>query len=158
MDRMSVEPTMFPAAFRLAFRAFLEQAVREEKKPRTRPSGARLTDHLDVDPRESPILAEEFSAIEHPNVQATLDAWVSGEARSAVLVGMSAEQKRYQRLGFYDQGRRRRCSRRTRKRAVSAGSSHLDHRHAGARTLVENCLRPLFVRDRSRSLSADRLA
>jgi hypothetical protein len=41
-----------------------------------------------------------MSVIRHPNVQAALDAWISGDDRSAGLVGMSAEQKRYQGLGF----------------------------------------------------------
>ena len=98
---MSDEPALSPAAFGRAFRAFLEQAVREEKAEDP-PFVARLADHLGADPRELPILAEQFSVIEHPNVQAALDAWISGEDRSAELVGMSAEQKRYQGLGFSD--------------------------------------------------------
>jgi hypothetical protein len=98
---MSDEPTLSPAAFGRAFRAFLEQAVRGEEIEDP-PFVARLADHLGADPRELPILAEQFSVVEHPNVQAALDAWISGEDRSAELVGMSAEQKRYQGLGFSD--------------------------------------------------------
>jgi len=48
------------------------------------------------------IVAEQMSVIEHPNVQAALDAWISGDGRSAELVGMSAEHKRYLGLGFSD--------------------------------------------------------
>lgn len=79
---MSDEPTLSPAAFGRAFRAFLEQAVREEKTGDP-PFVARLADHLDADPRELPILTEQFSVIEHPNVRAALDAWISVEDRSA---------------------------------------------------------------------------
>ncbi len=98
---MSDDPALSPAAFGRAFRRFLEEAVKghEAEDP---PFVARLAAHLGADPRALPILAEQFSTIEHPNVQAALDAWVSGEGRSAELVGMSAEQKRYVGLGFSD--------------------------------------------------------
>lgn len=98
---MNDEPNLSPAAFGHAFKAFLEAAVagREVEEP---PFVSRLTEHLGDDPRGLPILAEQFSIIEHPNVQAALDAWVSGEGRSAELVGMSAEQKRYEGLGLSD--------------------------------------------------------
>jgi hypothetical protein len=98
---MSDEPTLSPGAFGRAFRAFLEQAVKEQETEDP-PFVARLAGHLGADPRGLPILAEQFSTIEHPNVQAALDAWISGEGRSAELVGMSAEQKRYVGLGFSD--------------------------------------------------------
>jgi hypothetical protein len=95
------EPTLSPAAFGHAFRAFLEQAVKgqEDEDP---PFVARLAGHLGADPRGLPILAEQFSVVEHPNVQAAMEAWISEAGRSSELVGMSAEQKRYQGLGFSD--------------------------------------------------------
>ena len=98
---MSDEPTLSASAFGRAFRAFLEESVKgqEAEDP---PFVARLADHLGADPRGMPILAEQMSVIEHPNVQAALDAWISGGGRSAELVGMSAEQKRYEGLGFSD--------------------------------------------------------
>jgi hypothetical protein len=98
---MNDEPTLSASAFGRAFRAFLEESVKgqEVEDP---PFVARLADHLGADPREMPILAEQMSVIEHPNVQAALDAWISGDGRSAELLGMSAEQKRYQGLGFSD--------------------------------------------------------
>ena len=98
---MTDEPPLSPAAFGQALRAFLERAVQghEVGDP---PFVARLARHLGADPRELPILAEQFSTIEHPNVQAALDAWISGDGRSAELVGMSAEQKRFVGLGFSD--------------------------------------------------------
>ena len=57
---MPDEPTLSPAAFVRAFRAFLEQAVRGEETEDP-PFVARLADHLGADPRELPILAERFS-------------------------------------------------------------------------------------------------
>jgi hypothetical protein len=96
---MSDEPTLSPSAFGRAFRAFLEESVkdREAEEP---PFVALLADHLGADPRGLPILAEQISIVEHPNVQAAVDAWISGDGRSAELVGISAEQKRYLGLGF----------------------------------------------------------
>src|SRR5919112_1184186 len=98
---MSDEPTLSASAFGRAFRAFLEESVKgqEAEDP---PFVARLAEHLGADPRGLPILAEQMSVIEHPNVQAALDAWISGDGRSAELIGMSAEQKRYEGLGFSD--------------------------------------------------------
>jgi hypothetical protein len=98
---MSDEPTLSASAFGRAFRDFLEESVKGQE-PKDPPFVARLADHLGADPRGRPILAEQMSVIEHPNVQAALDAWISGNGRSAELVGMSAEQKRYQGLGFSD--------------------------------------------------------
>jgi ATPase family associated with various cellular activities (AAA) len=98
---MSDEPTLSASAFGRAFRAFLEESVKGQDAEDP-PFVARLADHLGEDPRGMPILAEQMSIIEHPNVQAALDAWISGDGRSAELVGMSAEQKRYEGLGFSD--------------------------------------------------------
>jgi hypothetical protein len=98
---MNDDSTLSPASFGRAFRAFLEQAVKEQETEDP-PFVARLAGHLGADPRGLPILAEQFSTIEHPNVQAAMDAWISGDGRSAELVGMSAEQKRYVGLGFSD--------------------------------------------------------
>jgi hypothetical protein len=77
---MSEDPTLSPAAFGRSFRAFLEEAVKgqETEDP---PFVVRLSEHLGADPRGLPILAEQFSTIEHPNVQAALDAWISAEGR-----------------------------------------------------------------------------
>jgi hypothetical protein len=95
------EKALSPAEFGRSFRAFLEAALRgrEVEEP---PFVARLAEHLGADPRGLQILAEQFSIIEHPNVQAALDAWVSAEGRSGELVGMSAPQKRYEGLGLSD--------------------------------------------------------
>ena len=98
---MDDEPNLSPAAFGRSFRAFLEAAVKGQEVDEP-PFVARLMEHLGADPRGLPILAEQFSIIEHPNVQAALEAWISGDGRSSELVGMSAEQKRYQGLGFSD--------------------------------------------------------
>ena len=99
---MSEEQVLSPAAFGRAFKAFLERAIEGEEAEEP-PFVSRLADYLGADPRKLPILAEQFSVIEHPNVQAAMEAWIpAGDGRSAELVGMSAERKRYQGLSFSD--------------------------------------------------------
>jgi hypothetical protein len=97
----SPDDALSAAAFGRAFRTFLEQSVGREEATEP-PFVARLREHLGVDPRELPIVSESFSTIEHPNLQAALDAWISAPGRSAELVGISAEHKRFQSLGFSD--------------------------------------------------------
>jgi hypothetical protein len=96
---MSDELELSPSAFRRAFRAFLEESVKDQEAEDP-PFVTRLADHLGADPRGLQILAEQISVVEHPNVQAAVDAWLSGDGRSAELIGISAEQKRYLGLGF----------------------------------------------------------
>lgn len=91
---MSDETWLSAASFGRAFRAFLEQSVNERPLEEP-PFLKRLAEHLGTDPGELPIITESLSSIEHPNVQAALEAWISSDGRSAELVGMSAEQKRY---------------------------------------------------------------
>lgn len=96
---MSEEPAQSSASFGRAFRAFLEQTVREQPDEEP-PFVSRLAEHLGADPRGLPITSEQLPTIEHPNVQVAFDAWISGEGRSAELVGMSAEQKRFAGVGL----------------------------------------------------------
>lgn len=96
---MNDEPPLPPAAFGRVFRAFLEESVKGQETEEA-PFVGLLSGHLGADPRTLPIVTEGVSIIEHPNVQAALDAWVAGEGRSAELLGVTAEQKRYTGVGL----------------------------------------------------------
>ncbi len=98
---MNNEPPLSPAAFGRAFLAFLEESVKGRETEEA-PFVSRLAEHLGTDPRALPITTESVSTIEHPNVQAALDAWISVEGRSAELIGVTAEQKRYAGIGLSD--------------------------------------------------------
>lgn len=98
---MSDESGLSAASFGRAFKAFLEQSVSQQPAEEP-PFVMRLSEHLGADPRELPILTESMSSIEHPNVQAALDAWIENDGRSSELVGMSAEQKRFAGIGMAD--------------------------------------------------------
>ena len=98
---MSDGPEISAASFGDAFRAFLEQAVNQQPTEEP-PFVARLAGHLGADPRGLPIITERMSSIEHPNVQAALDAWNAAPGRTSELVGMSGEQKRFAGIGMSD--------------------------------------------------------
>ena len=96
---MTDEPTLSPAAFGRAFLAFLEESV-NNREAEEAPFVSRLAEHLGADPRTLPITTEAVSTIEHPNVQAALEAWVDVESRSTELLGVMSEQKRYAGIGL----------------------------------------------------------
>ena len=98
---MNDQLPLSPAAFGRSFKAFLEESVKGVEAEEA-PFVTRLAEHLGAAPRTLPIITEGVSTIEHPNVQAALDAWVGGEERSTDLVGVIAEQKRYAGIGLSD--------------------------------------------------------
>lgn len=98
---MSDDRSLSPAAFGRAFRAFLEQSVGRGDEEETY-FGGRLGGHLGGDARAMPIVVEEVSLIERPNVQAALDAWSEAEGRETELIGVSSEQKRFAGIGLSD--------------------------------------------------------
>src|SRR6267378_2806078 len=63
----------------------------------------RLTAHLGGDPTTLPIVAEEFEAYEHPNVQVGLDALLGPDGgRTVELVGIAMQNKRWGATTFSD--------------------------------------------------------
>lgn len=63
----------------------------------------RLHDHLGGDPSTMPIVAEEFEAYEHPNVQVALDELLGDRSRRTVeLVGIAMQNKRWGAMTFSD--------------------------------------------------------
>jgi hypothetical protein len=63
----------------------------------------RLSSHLGGDPTRMPIVAEEFEAYEHPNVQVALDALLGPASTRAVdLVGIAMQNKRWGAMTFSD--------------------------------------------------------
>ena len=63
----------------------------------------RLEAHLGGNPSTMPIVAEEFEAYEHPNVQVALDALFGPKSgRTADLVGIAMQNKRWGQMTFSD--------------------------------------------------------
>ncbi|TMC37322.1 MAG: hypothetical protein E6J24_00680, partial [Chloroflexi bacterium] len=63
----------------------------------------RLEAHLGGNPSTMPIVAEEFEAYEHPNVQVALDALFGPKSgRTVDLVGIAMQNKRWGQMTFSD--------------------------------------------------------
>lgn len=55
----------------------------------------RLRAHFERDPEALPIVSGEFEAYEHPNLQLAIDAYLDQDGRSAEVLGVIAENKRF---------------------------------------------------------------
>lgn len=99
---MSTRPEeLTPERFAAIFKQFVEMVAHEAERPAS-PILARIRAHLDREPMQLPVIAEEFDAYDHPNIQVALDAYLAGDGRRAELVGLSAENKRFMGLGLSD--------------------------------------------------------
>ncbi len=84
-----------------ALKGLLERAVTDapfEDAVFTR----RLRAHFGADPMSLPIVAEEFEPAEQPNLQLAVDAYLAAEGRSAELVGVISEHKKYMGASLTD--------------------------------------------------------
>jgi hypothetical protein len=72
--------------FGAAFKGFLEQAATgvEAEEPIF---ARRLRQHLGVDPSTLEIVSRGFEAVDRPNLQVALDAYLAGEGRGAETIG-----------------------------------------------------------------------
>ncbi len=90
-----------PTRFGTAFKAFLD-AVLAAASPPASPLLERIGSHLGVEPSRLPVIAEEFDAYEHPNLQIALDACLSEKGRQADPVGFAMDNKRFMQFGLSD--------------------------------------------------------
>ena len=99
---MSKDPgELTPERFAVIFKQFIDMVAREAERPAS-PILGRIRAHLGGEPMQLPVIAEEFSTYDHPNVQVALDAYLAGDGRRAELVGLSAENKRFMGVGLSD--------------------------------------------------------
>jgi GTPase SAR1 family protein len=94
------DESLSPARFGAAFKAFMDAVV--AAAPPTNPLVERIGAHLGADPTQLPVLAEEVDPFQHPNVQVALDAYLGEAGRTAELIGVAAENKRYMTLSLSD--------------------------------------------------------
>jgi hypothetical protein len=90
-----------PVRFGTAFKAFMEAVVAAAVPPSS-PLLERIQAHLETDPTQLPVIAEEYDAFEHPNVQVALEAYLAAPGRRAELVGVAAVNKHYMPFGLSD--------------------------------------------------------
>jgi hypothetical protein len=96
-----VDDDLDPARFGTAFKAFMEAVVAVAAPPSS-PLLERIEAHLGTDPTQLPVIAEEYDAFEHPNVQVALEAYLAEPGRRADLVGVAAVNKRFMAFGLSD--------------------------------------------------------
>jgi DNA polymerase III delta prime subunit len=89
------------AQFGTAFQNFMEAVTAAASAPNS-PLLERIEAHLGADPTQLPIIAEQYDAFEHPNLQVALDEYTAGEGRHADLIGVGADNKRYMVFGLSD--------------------------------------------------------
>lgn len=89
------------AAFGAAFKKFVDNMNAEAAKE-TNPLVERLKGYLGDEPSHVPIVAEEWESYEHPNVQVALDAVLARKGRTAELIGIAAQNKRWGAITFSD--------------------------------------------------------
>src|SRR5262249_41468018 len=95
------ENDLDPARFGSAFKAFMEAVAAAADPPRSTLID-RIRAHLKADPTQHPVIAEEYDAFEHPNVQVALDAYLAGTERQADLVGVGANLRRFMTFSLSD--------------------------------------------------------
>ncbi len=66
----------------------------------TSPLRGRINAHLSVDLAQLPITLEQLDTFDHPNLQVALDSYMTGTGRTAELVGVSMENKRWMAVGL----------------------------------------------------------
>lgn len=92
---MPIDPADFGAAFKRFMDTVNAAAVDS-------PLLDRIAAHLGEDPTRLPVIAEEFDAFEHPNVQVALDDCLARPGRTWELAGLAVENKRFGQLGLSD--------------------------------------------------------
>ena len=98
----AVENAMLkPNAFGVAFKAFMDAMLAQAASAES-PLLERIRAHVGTDPATLPVIAEEFDAFEHPNVQVAFDALLAEDGRTATLVGVAADNKRFMALSLSD--------------------------------------------------------
>jgi len=81
------------------FASFVQQ-VASAASAQLSPLLGRIREHLGTDPATLPVTVEQFDTFEHPNLQVALDAYLEADGRSADLIGVAMENKRFMAFGL----------------------------------------------------------
>jgi hypothetical protein len=95
MDDVELPPDRLASVFASFVRQVAAAAAGQNS-----PLLTRIRAHLGTDLARQPVIIEQFDTFEQPNLQVALDAYIAGEGRSAELVGVSMENKRFMAVGL----------------------------------------------------------
>jgi hypothetical protein len=98
---MPEDPPLAAQDLAAALKGLLEHAVTQAPLEES-VFARRLRAHFGADPMSLPIVAEDFEGAEQPNLQRAIDAYLAVEGRSAELIGVSSEHKRYMGASLTD--------------------------------------------------------
>lgn len=98
---MGADETLEPRRFGESFRRFMDAVLAEAGGAREL-LVERLHAHLGRDLASLAVVAESFDVYDHPNLQVALDAYLTGAGRSADLVGITAQNKRFMSFALSD--------------------------------------------------------
>lgn len=87
------------AEFGVAFKGFLDQAAAQARVDEPF-FVRRLNEHFAGEAHTLPVVAYEFPARDHPNLQLALDAYLSRDGRKADSLGVASAYKRFNGVGF----------------------------------------------------------
>ena len=93
------EPGPTPDRFAKVFANFIKE-VSALAAMRTSPLFERMRGHLGADIAQLPVTVEQFDSFDLPNLQVALDGYLAADGRSAELVGVSMEHKRFMAVGL----------------------------------------------------------
>ena len=93
------EQDLPPERLASVFAEFIRR-IASAARPPASPLLDRIAAHLGTDPTQLPATTEQFDTFEAPNLQLALDAYLREVGRSAELVGVSMENKRFLAAGL----------------------------------------------------------
>ena len=64
--------------------------------------GKRIADHMQGDPRELPVVSQDFASYDQPNLQVALDAWLAREGTTHQVIGIAGQQRHYMGVALAD--------------------------------------------------------
>lgn len=88
-----------PERLASVFAGFIQQ-IAATVRPEPSPLLDKITAHLGSDPASLPVTLEQFDTFEQPNLQVAIDAYLAQDGRTAELIGVSMQNKRFMAIGL----------------------------------------------------------
>jgi hypothetical protein len=93
------EDQLPPERLASVFASFVRQ-IAAASSSESSPLLDKITNHLGTDPAQLQVTLEQFDTFAQPNLQVAMDAYLKQDGRSAELVGVSMQNKRFMAIGL----------------------------------------------------------